>query len=120
MEQELSYVGMETCFYCGEPKGILLDRRLKHTLPDKAVYNKEPCDKCKEWLTKGIMLIEVEDGTDKENPYRTGNLWVLKEEAVSRMPFKSNKLKTEVLKKRVMFIEESICKSWGLKNEEEQ
>jgi hypothetical protein len=36
-----SYVGMANCFLCGEVKHLLIDRRLKNTLSQNAVYDKE-------------------------------------------------------------------------------
>lgn len=83
---EKSHVGMATCFLCGEPKHILLDRRLRNTLPREACYDKEPCDKCKEWMKQGTILISIRDGEEgKDNPYRTGGWVVIKAEKAKEM-----------------------------------
>ena len=50
-----SHVGMELCFWCNEPKGILLDKNLKDTLEEKAIYNCDPCDKCLEKWQKDLQ-----------------------------------------------------------------
>lgn len=114
MEEEKNYVGMSDCFLCGQPKEILLDRRLKNTLPRNAVYDEEPCDKCKEWMGKGIIFIGVRDGEQQsDNPYRTGHFFVLRDEAVKRMPM-SPELKEQILKKRVCFIELGVMAGLGI------
>jgi len=108
--EEKSYVGMETCFFCGETKNtLLLDRRLKKTLPREACYNKEPCEKCKGYMKAGIMFISVRDGEDgQKNPYRTGKMVVLKSSAVKLM------LTTFNPKQRVYFVEENVWEKMGL------
>lgn len=60
---EKSHVGMARCFFCGEHDKILVDRRLKKSLPrDCGVIDMEPCDKCGKLMEQGIMLIIVADG----------------------------------------------------------
>lgn len=109
---ENSYVGMSNCFYCNEPKEIILDRRLKNPLPQNAVYDKIPCDKCKGYMKQGIIFISVKAGSDKENPYRTGGWWVVKEDFVKRVI--KGKMLRDVLKQRVCFIEDEVCEKIGL------
>ena len=110
-----SYVGMSTCFFCGEPKEILLDRRLKDSLPQEACYNHEPCDKCQEYMNLGIIVISVRDGESGNNPYRTGGWWVVKEDAIMNMINDSDeKLKRGIAEKRVVFLEDSVCEIIGL------
>jgi hypothetical protein len=118
MEKEnLEYVGMSNCYLCNKPKEILLNRRLKKTFPKEAVYNKEPGDKCKDLMKQGIIFIGVRDGeTDKENPYRSGEWFVLKEEAFKRMGLNDENLKADILKKRICFIEQGVLKRLGLMN----
>jgi hypothetical protein len=117
MSEEKSYVGMMTCFYCGEPSGILLDRRLRNTLPRQAVYDREPCDKCKSLLSQGVMFISVRDGEPKsDNPYRTGKLSVIRDDAVKRMPI-DEELKKLILKSRVCFIPDEVWAKLGFPTE---
>lgn len=58
-------VAMTHCFWCGEPMGIVLNRRLMpKTKADEFSQKKffesyEPCKKCAEYLKKGIQVISV-------------------------------------------------------------
>lgn len=109
MEQEKSHVGMATCFICGEVKHLLLDRRLRNTLVRQACYDKEPCDKCKEYMENGTILISVRDGEEekqKDNPYRTGGWVVITKEAAERM-FGENAPK-------IAFVEDELWDKIGL------
>lgn len=101
---EKSYVGMSQCFFCGEPKEVILDRRLKNTLPRLACYDKEPCQKCKDFMSKGVMLISVANGTDKENPYRTGKVCVITVDAAKR-------IFNNIGENKVAFVEDEV---WNL------
>lgn len=72
-----SNVSLDTCMYCGEAKGILLDKRLKDSLEPKTVTSYEPCDACKADMAKGFTLFEAnQDGS------HTGRMWVVKPEIV--------------------------------------
>ena len=87
---EKSHVGI-SCFFCGETIGVLLDKRLKKSLPNTPiVINMEPCDKCKKFMEQGIILISIKDSTTAEemgkggklpNPYKTGEWCVVKDDA---------------------------------------
>jgi hypothetical protein len=94
MEEEKSYVGMQMCPICKkEATGILMDRRLKASLPRQSL-GVEPCDKCrKKYLKNGILMI---------NPY-TGSLVVIRESAFKRI-FKN----TPVPPKRIAFAQEEV------------
>jgi hypothetical protein len=107
------FVGMADCFLCGKPKYLLLDKRLRKSLPRSAVYDKEPCDDCKKLMEQGIIFIGVRDNENHDNPYRTGQWFVLKEQAVKEMPM-GEELRQSILKKRVCFIEVTVMKKLGL------
>ena len=107
--EDKEFVGMATCYICGEPKHILLDRRMKKSLPKQACYDQEPCDKCKEHTKKGIILISVRDGEKGGNPYRTGGWVVMKEEAAKRM-FNDDRY----LKHRIAFVDDTAWDKLGL------
>lgn len=109
-----SYVGVGQCFWCGGDKEVILDRRMKDTLPRKAVYNKEPCDSCKEWMEKGVILISVDPDktTEPNNPYRSGGWIVLREEAVNNI-FDSKQAKA-MREQRVGFVEDEAWDAIGL------
>lgn len=112
-EVDKSHVGMSDCFLCGECKELLLDKRMRNSLPRRGVYDKEPCSKCKEHMALGIIIISVRDGESGENPYRTGGWWVVKEEAVRKI-INQPELLTQVLKSRVCFMPDEVCKLVGL------
>ncbi len=114
-ETDKDFCGMATCFFCGEVKHLLL-ARVKKTLPPSACYDKEPCDNCKKIMEVGVIFIGVKDGEqekkDNQNPYRTGQIIGIKEEAVKKMI--NEPLLSQVLKSRVCFIEEGVLKKMGL------
>jgi len=75
MEEEKSYVGMLVCPICHDAKSVLLDRRLKDSLP-RMTADVKPCEKCsKKYLSRGVMLINPENG----------NLTVIKDSAFKRI-----------------------------------
>ena len=112
---EKSYVGLELCFFCQEACGVVLDRRLRDTLPRQATYNHEPCAQCVKWMAEGVIFISVDDqrSTDKKNPYRTGGWAVIKEEAVRRIGIQPPELLDSILKQRVCFVTDE---TWDLLN----
>ncbi len=103
------------CFYCGEEKNeIILAGHLPgdKEAPRHAVWNMEPCDKCKEYMEQGIILISVKDNTSKENPYRTGGWVVVKEEALKQIIPEDH----PCFKSRFCFIEDAVWEKIGLPN----
>lgn len=72
----------------------------------------EPCDEYKKYMEQGIMLCSVRDGESGNNPYRTGALCVLKEEAVKQ--FSTPEMFEQVKKTRFAFIEDSVWDQLGL------
>lgn len=86
---------MTICFFCGEEKGeIALLGKLPEDAeaPKYAVIDYEPCDKCKEQMDKGVIILEVttdsfEDNRPpiQDNLYPTGNWAVITEEAAKKM-----------------------------------
>lgn len=114
MAEEKSHVGLGTCFYCGEAKEILLDKRLRKSLPHSACYNTEPCDKCKGYMKLGIMLLSVRDGEEsKDDPYRTGCMAVVREEALKDI-IGNVKLFEDIKKRRMAFVPDSTWDALGL------
>ena len=112
------YIGMATCFLCGETKHLLMDKRLKKSLPQSACYDKEPCDKCKEIMKQGVFLIGVRKGEQGDNPFRTGQIIALKDEAIKKMV--NEPLLSDVLKKRICYVEEEILSHMGLLNKNKE
>ena len=118
---EKSHVGMSTCFYCGKEKGIVLDRRLRNTLPRAACYDYKPCDECEAYMKQGIILISVNEklSTDLKNPYRTG-CWIVVREDYIRKIVEPAELMEDICKKRVAFIPDETWTALGLPTKEEQ
>ena len=94
---------MQVCFICLEPKGILLNRRLKETLEDKMITDMEPCDKCKEHMKLGIILVRANGNENQFN----GAYVVVKEEAVRKV-FKRWEHLDSVIDKRIAILEDKV------------
>ena len=87
------------------------------SLHNKSVgYSEEPCDECKEHKKQGFIFIEVDESKteDKSNPYRTGNMWVIKKEAAERII--TNK---DIIDVGASFIDMIVAKQIGLNTKEE-
>jgi len=80
------------CQLCGKKmdERILIHKQLR----DISKYNRqaidvapEPCVECKQYMSMGYLLIGVDESktTDDKNPYRTGQIWVIKHEAAERI-----------------------------------
>jgi hypothetical protein len=99
------------CFFCAKQKNeIILVGRLKGDIeaPQHLVWNNVPCDECKEWMKRGIILISIQDAdVGKENPYRTGGWVVVTEEALARIVATKSLLET-ILRERVVFIPDQV------------
>jgi hypothetical protein len=118
--QEKSYVGMAQCFFCNEDSVILLDRRLKNSLPMRVgVIDMTPCNKCADLMKKGIILISISNDTTEEqmqgpmpNPYRTGGWCVVTQDAVERAF--DGKFREFAIEKRFLFINDEAWEHLGL------
>lgn len=77
---------IEVCMICGEEMGIaLLGNNIKGQAPHH-ICTGEICDDCKKIIDDGgCFIIEVEDGSDQKNPYRTGRYCAIKKEAAKKM-----------------------------------
>jgi hypothetical protein len=106
------------CYVCNEPKNmLLLVGRLPGDAeaPKHAVWDKEPCDKCKGYQQQGIILISVKDGEDGDNPYRTGGWVVMTEDAVRRVLV--GDIVEDICKKRMAFVPDTVWDALGLPHE---
>lgn len=116
---------LEQCFFCGEAKGVILFGKIRggpeygteydREAPRMVCINHEPCDKCAEHMKLGVMLIQVRDKDPSDNPYRTGVMCVLKDEAITRII--QPELAAEILKKRVAFVLKDDWELLGLPTE---
>ena len=118
MNDNNQFVALTRCFYCGEPDRLLLHRRLRDISEAHGkVLDYEPCPKCAELMKQGVMFIVVRDGEEgKENPYRTGQMCVIRDSAVERM-LKPGEMRDKILKKRVCFLPQAMADAMGLPKE---
>ena len=87
----------ELCIVCGKEMNeqIVMNQRLtkKNAKDIKSMHNKaigfseEPCDECKELMTKGFIFIGYDSKltTDMTSPYRTSNIWVITFDGAERI-----------------------------------
>lgn len=77
---------IEVCMICGEEMGIaLLGNNIKGQAPHH-ICTGEICDNCKKIIDDGgCFIIEVEDGSDQKNPYRTGRYCAIKKEVAKKI-----------------------------------
>ena len=105
------------CFYCGGDKNlILLVGKLPGDVeaPRNAVWDTEPCDKCAEYMTKGVIMISVKDeDTGKDNPYRTGG-WVVVTDEFLRRLLADAALAEDIIKKRFSYCPDGLWDQIGL------
>jgi hypothetical protein len=106
---EKSHVGMLNCWICDECAEIVLNRRLTATL-DKNLGSSPNiiCSKCKSMAkdNDGIWLISIKNGVEPSsedtnqtwNPYRTGQLILIKKEALKEIIKSKGKKKDKTLK----------------------
>lgn len=112
-----------TCFLCGEDKNeILLLGKLEGDAeaPRKAVFDYEPCGKCKGYMKQGVILISVDEEKSKgdlKNPYRTGGWVVMSEDYIKRVV--AHPLREVLLEKRVGFVPDETWEVLGLKEASE-
>ena len=126
---------LEVCFFCQEARGVVLlgrfnperrfGKKIAETLegppgdakaPHKVVMDREPCDKCKELMQQGIILISVDEkktGEDRDNPWRTGGWVVVRDEALRRW-ISTPELLEDILKRRVAFLPDGAWDLLGL------
>ena len=83
---------VDTCFICGKETDVVLfgtsykDKNGKTAEAPRRVCTGKLCDNCQKVIDEGgIFFIAVKDGESGNNPYRTGQIGALKEEAVQRM-----------------------------------
>ena len=119
-----------SCFYCGEDMGVALTgaagdavaRKMGHSdgqMPTRCgPISMEPCDKCKEYMKQGVILIGVREEEPAENPYRTGEFIVVKDRAMRELLEGSPELLEAILEKRFAMVPQSALKAMGLVKED--
>ena len=75
------------CPICGKEIGLALFGRLKgDEQAPRDCMNNTPCDDCQKVLdSNGHIFIEVKDGESGNNPYRTGRIIGITNEAAERI-----------------------------------
>lgn len=108
------FTALTRCFFCGEPDRILIHTRLRDiSEANGKVIDREPCAKCADLMKKGVMLLSVRDGESGDNPYRTGRMVVIKDEAIRRI-VTNEAVRESVLKHRFAFIPDTTWEAIGL------
>jgi len=135
------------CFYCQKNTAdLLLLGKLPGDAeaPREATYHMDPCDECKGYMKRGIILIEVKDEAEMDkvederrswknqydhledrkkpfpgyfipNPYREGGWWVVSEDFVKRAL--TPELAEYLLKTRWCFVPKDASTAIGLRDE---
>jgi len=87
MYEEKDWIGMECCPICGEPRGIVMDQRMKKSLNKYMTASLDLCDKClKDAKENGwFILYETTEEFVKGKLYHkpTGRFMKLNFEALS-------------------------------------
>lgn len=83
---------VDTCFVCGKETDVVLfgtsykDKNGKAAKAPSRVCTGGLCGTCQKVIDEGgIFFIAVKDGESGNNPWRTGQIIAVKEEAVQRM-----------------------------------
>jgi len=124
MSDQCLDIRMDLCFWCGEPKGISIGKKLiscdKKWDNNKIVSDYEPCNKCKEQWDKGFVIIEASNEPNatnqpeiQEGVYPTGRMWVVKNDAAEEAFGK------EKIKRGIIYVEPIVAKKIGLYNGQE-
>ncbi len=105
---------ISVCFVCNEDKGeiLLLGYNKGKEAPMKGCYDYEPCDKCKEYMKKGVILISVKDRDSGDNPYRTGGWVVVKRDMIRRAL--DGKFADEIIRRGLAFVPDEAWDKMGL------
>ena len=111
---------ISVCFFCGEDKNeIILPGKLKGDAeaPRRAVYNYEPCEKCKENMAVGITLVGVVTEQPEDNRpeiskglYPTGRWYVITEDCTRQLLQADSNLLENVLKNRKCLIDDHVLR----------
>ena len=117
---------IQRCFFCQqEMNQIALLGKLPNDekAPISAVLDMSACDRCAELQKQGIICISVDAEKSGPNPswrdyYRTGGWVAVEDEYIDRLPITED-LKVDVLKKRMMFLDDDSWDMLGLPRSED-
>ena len=83
----------------------------------------KPCDECAGHMKKGIVIVSVQEGSDRNNPHRTGGFWVVTDDYIKRILSDEQgmtEMREAVLKTRMLFMEHEACEKMGLFEQQTQ
>jgi hypothetical protein len=118
----MRHIGGTTKNKCQNPDcksiGNFTRRQLRDS--EKIQVPSQICGECKELMHQGVVFISVRDGEEgKDNPYRTGSMCVLREEAVrDRLPIQPDELKEQIISKRMCFVPDAAWDMLGFPRED--
>jgi len=139
---------MNLCYYCQkEVSDILLMGRMRDDAeaPRQMTYHMDPCNKCREFMQQGVILIEVTSEEEMvkveqeqrewqnqygylpdrkkpfpgyfiPNPTRAGGWWVVKDDLIRRTI--GREMADYIIKHRWCFLPTEAAKALGLRDEE--
>lgn len=113
-------VAIIKCWFCGEDKGLIMNRRLTKKDAQQIreangrAIDLEPCDNCKKLMEQGVILFEIDRIPDnpQDMPERTGRMAVVRDSAFDNFPDKE--FAKQVLKRRFGFIQRELWNDMGL------
>jgi len=130
------FVALTHCYFCGEADKILISKFPGR--PNRAireahgkVIDMDPCNKCKEHMKLGIMLLVIDEeksepnwnkpphGAERfiPNPHCTGHMCVITQDTAERMMSNNPDALEFALKHRWMFIDTKAAEQFGLLKE---
>lgn len=75
-------------------------------------FSNHLCDKCKEYCSQGLLLIEIDsEKSEKNNPYRTGKIYVIKSESDFAKYIKEHKFTISIDNCEFCFIDKNVIKN---------
>lgn len=118
----------EACPLCAkvEDGPILINQRLTKSEANKVKkmhgktigHMEQPCGQCQAYMEQGVLLIGVIERltTDQQDPYRSGNHWVVTEDFVTRC---FGNMAESIIKKRSAFFSLDAAREMGFPETDE-
>lgn len=113
-------VALVRCWFCGEEKGLIMNRRLTKKAAQQIreahgrAIDLEPCNGCKKLMEQGVMLFEIVKvpANPQDLPERTGRMAVVRDSAFENFPDRD--FANQVLERRFGFIQAEFWDAMGL------
>lgn len=106
---------LDLCLFCGESKGVAILGRLKDDAeaPRQAIFDHDPCNKCRELMETMILLVKVDHRSDPRNPTFMGHTAGVTEDFVRRV-LQPESTVDAVLARRAAFVTDDVWKVLGI------